>query len=168
MRTTLYLVRHAIAEVTAPSGNDADRRLTPAGRRRMEQAAKGLAQLGVRPAAILTSPLVRAEETAHILAGALTPNLELEVYARLGFGHEAKEVVAGLHRHRAAGSLVLVGHQPDLGHLASYLLTGAADVVPLPFKKGAVAAIDVPGLPPDGPGVLRWFLTPKQLRAIAK
>jgi len=168
MKTTLYLVRHAIAEVDAASGQDADRRLTPGGQRRMRRVAAGLARLGIQPAAILTSPLVRAEETAAILAEALAPRLELDVYPRLAGGHDPREIVAGLHRHRATGPLILVGHQPDLGHLASYLLTGAPDVVPLPFKKGAIAAIDVPGLPPQGPGVLRWFLTPKQLRAIAR
>ena len=168
MKTTLYLVRHGIAEVPAPSGRDEDRRLTLAGTRRMRRAAQGLARLRVQPAVILTSPLVRAEETAAILAETLTPRVEVEVYARLGGGDDPRDIVAGLHRHRAIGALMLVGHQPGLGQLASFLLAGAPDVVPLPFKKGAIAAIEVQGLPPQGLGFLRWFLTPRQLRAMAR
>lgn len=168
MTTTLYLVRHAPAEDAAPGGDDADRRLTAAGARRMRLAAAGLARAGVRPAVILTSPLIRAEETSSILAAALTPRIEPEVYTRLAGGPDPRDVVAGLHRHRAARTLCLVGHQPDLGRLASYLLTGDPDLVPLPFKKGGIAAIEVPGLPPQGRGVLRWFVTPKQLRAMAR
>jgi phosphohistidine phosphatase SixA len=63
---------------------------------------------------------------------------------------------------------MLVGHQPGLGELASQLLTGATSVVPLPFKKGGVAAIEVAALPPRTPGTLLWFVTPKQLRAMAE
>lgn len=168
MKTTLYLVRHGIAEPPQGSAPDADRRLTPVGRRRLRRAAAGLARLGLQPAAILTSPLLRARETAAILAAALTTEGEVEVFARLEGGHVPADVVAGLHRHRAAGSLMLVGHQPDLGRLASYLLAGNPGVVDLPFKKGAVAAVEVSGLPPQGSGLLRWFLTPGQLRAIAR
>lgn len=167
MTTLLYLVRHARAEERAATGDDADRRLTAEGARRMRRAAAGLARLGVAPDAILTSPRVRAEQTATILAEALAPRLSLDVYPPLDAGHRPAEVLAGLHRYRTAGALMLVGHQPDLGRLASYLLTGSPDTVPLPFKKGAVAAIEVSGLPPNGCGVLRWFVTARQLAAMA-
>ena len=61
---------------------------------------------------------------------------------------------------------MLVGHQPDLGRLASHLLTRSSRLAPLPFKKGAVAAIHVDTIPPRVPGVLMWFMTPKQLRTV--
>src|SRR4029077_5174065 len=67
----LYVVRHAIAEDTAPSGGDAARRLTSEGRRKMEQVARGLRALGIEPDVILTSPLVRAVETTRIVVAAL-------------------------------------------------------------------------------------------------
>jgi len=164
MSCTICLVRHAIAEATPVGGTDGDRRLTPIGARRMRSAALGLKEMGIAPDVVLSSPLRRAEETAAILVEALAPTLAAEIYPALAPGHEPEEVLRGLHRYRTAPTLMLVGHQPDLGGLASYLLTGASDLVPLPFKKGSVAAIDVTALPPKEHGTLRWFVTPKQLR----
>jgi phosphohistidine phosphatase SixA len=66
-----------------------------------------------------------------------------------------------------AFSVMLVGHEPSISELASFLLTGSPDGAYLPFKKGAVAAIEVGSLPPRSPGKLLWFLAPKQLRALA-
>jgi phosphohistidine phosphatase len=164
---TIYLVRHAIAG-PAPAGlSDGDRRLTADGVRRMRRAAAGLKQLDVVPDVILSSPLQRAEETAAILADVLAPQLVVEIYPTLAPGHAPEEAVRGLYRYRAARTLMLVGHQPDLGQLASHLLTGTSTLVGLPFKKGGVAAIAVSALPPKSAGSLRWFVTPKQLRAMA-
>jgi phosphohistidine phosphatase SixA len=85
----------------------------------------------------------------------------------LGIGFDAAAVVAGLETYAGTESLMLVGHQPQLGELASFLLTGTQTLVPLPFKKGAVAAIEVDSLPPRVAGALLWFMSPKQLRALA-
>ncbi len=164
---TIYLVRHGIAEADSPTG-DADRRLTPDGARKLRRAALGLKRLRIVPDVVLTSPLRRAEETATLLANLLTPGLEVTVYPPLAPGNLPAEVLNGLRAYRQARRVVLVGHQPDLGQLASHLLTGSVSATPLPFKKGAVAAIAVAQLPPRSAGVLEWFLTPKQLRLIAR
>jgi phosphohistidine phosphatase len=167
MSVLIYLVRHAIAEVAAGGKSDADRRLTSEGRRRMRGVAAGLRRLGIVPEVLLSSPLRRAEETAAVIVDVLGPELTVEILPALAPGCAPDEVLAALHRHRAAGQLMLVGHQPDLGCLASHLLTARADLVPLPFKKGGVAAIELSSLPPRSPGILHWFLTPKQLRLVA-
>ncbi len=168
MKCTLYLVRHGIAG-PAPAGmGDGDRALTAEGERRMRRVAAGLKQTGVAPDVILSSPLRRAQQTADILAAVLEPARGVELYPLLAPGHGAAEVVAGLHPYRAARQLMLVGHQPDLGELASQLLTGASAELALELKKGSVAAIEVDALPPRTAGLLLWFMTPKQLRAIGK
>ena len=166
MTRVMYLVRHGIAG-PAPSGmSDNDRALTPDGERKMRRIALGLKRLGVAPDVVLSSPLRRAEETAALVANALARQLHVEIYPLLAPGYGAAEVLKGLHPHRSARELVLVGHQPDMGQLASHLLTRSSSLAPLPFKKGAVAAIRVDAIPPRAPGVLMWFMTPKQLRTV--
>ncbi len=147
--------------------NDADRALTAEGMRKTTRVAIGLQTLGVEPDLVLSSPLRRAEETARLVADVLTPNAGVELYPPLAGGFSAEDVVKGLRPHRQVRELLLVGHQPDLGDLASYLLTGSANLAPLPFKKAGVAAITLGSVPPRSTGLLEWFLTPGQLRAIA-
>lgn len=166
MSCLIYLVRHGIAGPAVAGMSDADRRLTPDGERKMGRIAAGLKQLGVLPDVVLSSPLRRAEETAAVITSVLAPKADVEIYSLLAPGHEAADVAKGLRAYRNAREAVLVGHQPDLGLLASFLLTGSAHLVPLPFKKGGVAAIRVAALPPRAAGTLMWFMTPKQLRAI--
>jgi len=167
MSVTLYLMRHGIAADPAPGMRDADRALTPEGVRKTTRVALGLQHIGLKPAVILSSPLRRAEETARLVADVLDPRPPVELYPPLAGGIGPLDVVRQLRPHRTAGELLLVGHQPDLGELASYLLTGQASLTPLPFRKAGVAAISLGSLPPRSSGVLEWFLTPGQLRDIA-
>lgn len=162
---TLYLVRHAIAENAGADTRDADRALTRRGAARMRRAARGLKRLGIKPDVILSSPLRRAAETAALIAGALAPNLTVEPYDALAPGHDPAEIARGLERHRTARHIVLVGHEPGISEFASYLLSGGTEL-PLPFKKGAVAAIRAASLAPRPEGQMLWFLTPKQLRLL--
>lgn len=166
MSCTIYLVRHGVAALPSADTQDSDRALTAAGTRKMTRVAIGLRRLGVVPDVVLSSPLRRAQETAALLATTLAPDLAVEICQPLAPGTAPADLVRSLRPYRAARHLMLVGHQPDLGELASHLLTGSAGLAPLPFKKGAVAAIEVASLPPRANGVLRWFLAPKQLRAI--
>lgn len=166
MTRVVYLVRHGSAGPPPAGMSDNDRALTPDGQRKMRRIALGLKRLGVAPDVVLSSPLRRAEETAAVVTNTLARQPHVEIYPLLAPGHEAGEVLKGLRPHRAARELVLVGHQPDLGRLASHLLTRASTLAPLPFKKGAVAAIRVDAIPPRAPGILMWFMTPKQLRTV--
>jgi phosphohistidine phosphatase len=166
MSRTIYLVRHGEAEPASGDGRDADRALTADGRRKMRGVGLGLKRLGVAPDTVLSSPLRRAEETAAELVKAMTLRPRIEIEPLLAPGHEPPEVLKGLRPHRAARELMLVGHEPDMGRLASYLLAPSAGLAGLPFKKGAVAAIGVEAIPPRSPGMLLWFMTAKQLRAV--
>lgn len=162
---SLYLVRHAVAaERSDKWADDAERPLTHEGAARMRQIAKGLDALGVEVDLVLTSPLRRAAQTAEILAAGLGRHPEVVVLEALGPGGTPARVVDALLPHGKARSIALVGHQPDLGELAAWLL-GAR--MPLPFKKGGVCRIDVPDWPPARQGELVWFGTPKMLRALA-
>lgn len=168
MSCTIYLVRHGIAAQASANTHDSDRALTAEGTRKMTRAAIGLKRLGIVPDVVLSSPLRRAQETAALLATTLAPDVEVEIYQPLAPGTTPAELLRALQPYRAARHLMLVGHQPDLGQLASHLLAGSPKLAPLPFKKGAVAAIEVPSVPPRASGILRWFLTPKHLRALGR
>jgi len=162
----LYLVRHAVAAERGPKyPDDRLRPLTPDGVKRFASSVPGLMELDVVIDFVLTSPLVRARDTATLLAAGLKPKpaiAELEALAP-GGRHQAviEAIKAHAKRHRR---LALVGHEPDLGELAARLLGARGTVV---FKKGGICAIDVDGATPGGPGTLRWHLTPRALRALA-
>lgn len=168
MTCTVYLVRHAIAERVSANGQDADRQLTPEGFAKLRKAAHGLAWLGVVPDELRCSPFQRTQQTAALLGAVLAPKLSIKPCHELAPGHSPDEVMAALLPNPSSQTVMLVGHEPDLSRLASYILTGSPDVVPMPFKKGSVAAIEVPSLAPRSLGRLAWFATPKQLRALGE
>jgi phosphohistidine phosphatase len=168
MTYSLYLVRHAIAEESAPTGRDADRRLTPEGTAKMQRAALGLKRLGVAPEAVWSSPLRRAQQTAEVLCNALAPGVVVTTYPPLAPGHRSAEVLAGLRAERDVHSLALVGHEPDMGDLALHLIAGSPVQGMIEFRKGSVAAFELAGLPPRSPAKLLWLLTPKQLRLLGE
>lgn len=161
----IYLVRHAIAEDRSASGRDADRALTREGRKKMKRAARGLAALEIGEPTILTSPLLRARETADFLVEAL-PGAKLEVCDLLAPGVDANVLAAFLERHPSAGAVMLVGHEPDMGELVARWLTGARSGFATRFRKGAVACLIAGMLPPQGRATLDWFMTADQLGAI--
>ncbi len=162
----LYLVRHGLAEERGDAWpDDTKRPLTDEGISRMRKAARGLARLGVSVEVVLTSPLVRARQTAEILAGALDPRPSLVNVDSLAPDGAYAAVVADLEKHARKTRLALVGHEPMIGEFAARILGSRH---PIEFKKGAVCRIDIDDLPPAGPGDLRWMLTPKILRALKK
>jgi phosphohistidine phosphatase len=162
----LYLVRHGLAEERGDAWpDDTKRPLTDEGISRMRKAARGLARLGVSVEVVLTSPLVRARQTAEALAAALDPRPSLVNVDSLAPDGAYASVIADLEKHARKTRLALVGHEPMIGELAARLLGSRH---PIEFKKGAVCRIDIDDLPPAGPGDLRWMLTPKIMRALKK
>jgi phosphohistidine phosphatase len=160
----LYLIRHAIAEDRGEKWRDDTRRpLTSEGRDRMRRAARGLSRLGVKLDLVLTSPLVRARQTAEIVAAALDPQPPITTAASLSPGGTYAAVLADLEKHARRHRLALVGHEPGIGELAARLVGSRQ---PFEFKKGAVCLIELQALPPPRPGSLHWFVTPAILRAI--
>jgi len=131
----------------------------------MTRQARGLAELGVTFDEVLTSPLVRARQTADILADAFRASPRIVEVPALEPGRSAKDAASALRNFTRRTSLALVGHEPGLGELAAWLVGLRG---PLAFKKGSVALVEVALLPPPaGSGELRWFVTPRILRKLA-
>jgi len=164
---TLYLLRHGIAEDAAPSGADADRRLTPAGRARMRAEAAGMRNLGLAFDVVLTSPLARAAETAAIVAVAFPKGPKPRELPELATGVPAPETLRALGPYLRRGRILAVGHEPGLSRLASFLLTGSSDALGIAMKKGACIAIELQAPRLRAGATLRWMLTPRQLRRLA-
>ena len=162
----LYLVRHGLAEERGDAWpDDAKRPLTDEGMSKMRKSVRGLARLGVSVDVVLTSPLVRARQTAEIVAGGLSPRPSVVSIDSLAPDGTYASVIADLEKHVRKTRIALVGHEPNIGELAARLIGSRH---PIEFKKGAVCRIDVDELPPSGPGELRWLLTPKIMRSIRK
>jgi phosphohistidine phosphatase len=162
---TLYLVRHAIAAERGERWpDDTKRPLTSDGISRMRKIVKGLRELDVTASVVYTSPLVRAVQTAEIVVGGLKPEPELRQLPVLAPGGSPAKVAEALAAHKAPAGIVLVGHEPDMGELAAWLISAKA---PLPFKKGGACRIDFAGPVAARTGQLVWFATPKMLRAVS-
>jgi phosphohistidine phosphatase len=161
---TLYLVRHAIAHDRGDRWpDDRLRPLTAEGRARMRQGARGLARLGATLDRVCTSPLVRARQTARILAGAWRPPPAIALTEALDPDRSIAEVLSFLADLTSPGPVALVGHEPQLGRLAA-ALTGAR--APFSFKKGGVACLVCPERAGRGRARLEWLATPAMLRAV--
>jgi phosphohistidine phosphatase len=162
----LLIVRHAIAFDRDRNRwrDDAERPLTPAGMRRARKAAAGLKHFARRPDRLLTSPFVRARQTARILTEvAGWPAAEETRY--LAPGEPALAILDLLSQGRSKLTAV-VGHQPDLGLLLAACLLGGDGVLPIEMKKNAVACVSFSGRPRAGHAALAWLATPKMLRGL--
>jgi len=159
----LLIIRHATAvERGAPGIPDEERPLTPEGEAKFREAAKGLARLVDRPDALLTSPLLRAKQTAAIVAAAWG-RIEAKETAALA-GGSFEEQAAVLDGYPEDATVAVVGHEPHVSDLLARLL-GSRHDDRLTFKKGGAALVDVPGRLAGG-GQLAWFLPPKVLRKL--
>jgi phosphohistidine phosphatase len=155
---SLHLLRHADAGDPATwEGDDATRPLSEKGIRQAERLGRHLAATRFDPDLILTSPKVRALQTAEIVAAAL--DREVVVDERLGQPFGLAAVAAMLDDHGAVRRPVLVGHDPDFSDALGEL-TGAPTIS---MKKGALARVDLEGGVEAGGGVLRWLLPPDLL-----
>jgi len=154
----ICLLRHAHAgDALAWAGDDRLRPLTDKGRRQAERLGRLLAAAGFEPDAVLTSPLLRARQTAEIVADLLgaSPREVAGLAGPLDLA-ALDDILAGAADPRRP---LLVGHDPDFSELVSELV-GA----PLPMRKGALARLDVAGPLRPGGGELRWLVPPELLR----
>src|SRR5262245_44005020 len=160
----LYLVRHAIAAERGAEWLDDDKRpLTETGISRFNEELQGLAWLGVRIDEIFASPLVRARQTATLLAHGFADKVAVKTLESLAPGHSPRAVMSELSRSAKHRRIALVGHEPGLGELAAHLL-GTSRAIP--FKKGGVCYLTLQGLAARRPAELGWFLPPKVLRRL--
>jgi phosphohistidine phosphatase len=164
-------MRHAIAVAGDEPGveTDGERPLSARGIKRMRKAARGLKRLEITFDALLTSPLLRARQTADIVAQAIGLNDRVEEISGLAPESSVDNLIFGLARFRGREHVLLVGHEPLLSQMMTFLLTGKKNESSnIPLKKGALCRIEVDGLPPDKPGTLHWLLAPKQLRLLGE
>jgi phosphohistidine phosphatase len=155
----LYLLRHAHAGDAATwSGPDERRPLSDKGEKQSDRLGRFLAGIGFRVDAIITSPKVRAAQTARIVADAL--GLPVGEDARLGGEVGLGTLESILRDAGEPARAMIVGHDPDFSDLVS-ILCGAASG---PIKMGALARIDVDRPLQPGAGTLRWLVPPDLLR----
>jgi phosphohistidine phosphatase len=155
----ILFLRHGIAEAreTWP-GDDAARPLTAQGRKAMERTAARFAALGLTPEVIITSPLVRARQTAEIAATGMGLSDRVVEDERLASGFSAARLRSILESRAATGAVMLVGHEPDFSETIAELIGGGRVVC----KKGGLARVDVADASLEG-GELVWLLPPKDL-----
>jgi phosphohistidine phosphatase len=164
----LLILRHAIAfpRDTKRWPDDAKRTLTLEGGKRARRAAVGLKRMVKRPTLVLTSPLVRARDTAAIFTQAARWPEALEC-AALSPGGSPEDVLEALRRQGARAECVaVVGHQPQLGRLLALSLRGDARAEAFELKKSAVACVRFEGPPRAHQGVLTALFPPRALREI--
>ena len=164
----LYIMRHGIAAERSASTvmDDAKRPLTSDGKQKMREIAAGLVRAGLEVDWIVSSPLVRAEETAQILEEALAPQPPLDSCEALSPGGDPEALIAFLAKHSDRRRVLVVGHEPDLGELAARLI-GAGRNANMPLKKGGCCLVTFSEFPPKAPGRLVWWLPPRVMRKLA-
>ena len=162
------LFRHGIAaEREEWDGPDEARPLTERGAKRVAQAAAGLSRLDVQPTHIWSSPLIRAVETAKIAHHFLRIRTTVRIVDELLPHASPNRLLSILHDLPPESCVLCVGHEPHLGMAASVFLSGRASAS-FPLKKAGACLIELSTPAKPGHGLLRWWLTPSQLRAIGK
>lgn len=162
----LCIMRHGIAAERGSYSSDAKRPLTPEGKERMQEIARGFAKTGFSPDRIVSSPYERAVETAAIVADSLGTEIRVEPCEALQPGGTPEALFEFLGRQAARHAVLVVGHEPDLSQLAAGLV-GAGRKHDFALKKGGCCLISLDGFPPQAFGRLAWWLTPRILRKLA-
>ena len=162
------LLRHGIAvERDEWEGPDGDRPLTECGAKRVAQAAVGLSRLDVQLTHVFSSPLIRAIETAKIVHRSLRVCPATHIVHELLPDAPPHRLLSILRKLPPESCVLCIGHEPQLGMAASVLLSGRVSAS-FPLKKAGACLIELSVSAKPGRGVLRWWLTPSQLRAIGK
>jgi phosphohistidine phosphatase len=155
----VYILRHGIAEESSPGGRDPDRSLTNEGRRKLREILRVAEKADVVPGLILTSPYVRAVQTAEVAIEVLGyANDLLRTDALVPMSHP-QSVWEEIRDHQGIMQLMLVGHEPLLSKVVAFLLN--ASTLQVDMKKGALIRIDIDDFGMQPRGVLKWMLVPK-------
>ena len=165
----LSLLRHGIAaDRGSPEyENDSERPLTPKGERRMRRIAKGLLASGVSYDLILSSPYLRAKQTAEVVAQVVSTPEGVRLADTLTPEGNPRQLIEALRTdYRERLDVLLVGHEPYLSRLVSTLLTGGPNLSVV-MKRGALCALDVETLRFGRCASLISLLSPRQMRRLA-
>ena len=165
----LYVVRHAIAvqRGTAGDEDDSQRPLTDTGRKKMKKIVKGLRQFEIELDVILSSPYVRACDTAKILANEFKMDNQLSFSDNLIPPGNFEALIDEIHEKYDVNSIALVGHEPMLSQLISWLMTGDKNAN-IMLKKGGVCFLSADNLYQDHRATLEWLLTPALMVELSK
>ena len=164
----LYIIRHAIAvdDGTSAYESDSERPLTDKGRKKMRQIAKGLRNLGVELDLILSSPFVRARETAEILADVFKMKKKIDFSDNLIPMGNPELLIAEVNEKYPVESIAVVGHEPHLSSLVG-MLVGENGKLDVTLKKGGVCYLSADDLHQERRATLQWLLTPGILTEIS-
>lgn len=157
LTTRLYVIRHATAEDATDATGDHGRRLTKKGRRAFARLVRQLANAGVGVDVVATSPLVRARETAAVLADGLAERPRVEILDPLAPAADWQALVEWTIQQGAA-RVAWVGHNPCVGRLVATMIGDGSAAIRMP--KGAVAAVRLDD-GPGQPGELEWLVSPR-------
>ncbi len=158
----IYIMRHGNAGPVGEGGvtRDEDRPLTDHGRSEVALMARVLQQLGADPGLILSSPLVRARQTAEIVSEHFGSRVGVTSAVDLAPGGSLAGVLAQILRAGRPAETLIVGHMPGVGMLAGFLAWNQRDVV-INFRTAGICRIDLPDdRPAPGYGDLRWLIPP--------
>ena len=158
----VFLLRHGKAEDAGPGIGDTDRRLTKKGREEIAAAGRWMAAQELRFDLIATSPLVRAQETAKIIAECLGKKDRLSTWKVLAPGGNPDIVCCQIRKHPDLHAILLVGHEPLLSALISWIITGNENAA-IVMSKGALAKIREFSTTPHPSGELHWLVTAAQM-----
>ena len=162
MPRRLYFVRHGLADRAAYGGDDDRRRpLTERGREQLRRQGEVMAGLDLGVELILSSPLLRAEQTAAILAEALAPAGGMVLEPRLGLSFGADELAGMLREYADPQRLLLVGHEPSFSGVIGEI-TGGSQVT---CRKASLIRVDLHGERPVR-GSLEWSVPARVLLAL--
>lgn len=158
----LYLVRHGAAEDKSPGGRDFDRELTEEGKKKMSAAVKGWENIIPNFDTLVSSPLIRALETAEIVRKAYGLKEDVIQDNRLMPGSKTEEVIS-LVNEMPGDNIVIFGHEPDFSTHVSRLISNSG--AEIDFKKGAVAKIVFQGRARLSAGTLEFLIPVKAFGA---
>jgi phosphohistidine phosphatase len=165
----LFIFRHGLAVEPGSAGfaNDSERPLTPKGERKLWKIAKAMEELELSLDLILSSPYLRARQTAEIVAEGLDLRKTLELCEALTPGGSVKKLIQLIEQRRPVpDEVLLVGHEPYLSELISLLISGNTAIV-ITMKKAGLCKLVIESLQYGQCATLEWLLTPKQMCLMA-
>jgi phosphohistidine phosphatase len=155
----LYILRHGIAEDARPGRSDAKRALTEEGGKRVAEVIETARRAGAEPSLIVSSPYLRAVETARIAAEGFGYKGHIVETETLVPNGSPEGVWTELREYRGEAAILLAGHEPLLSQLVAHLL--AAPALRVEMKKAALVRLDMESFGASPHGTLRWMITPK-------
>ena len=165
----LYVLRHGIAvEAGTPEyPQDSERPLVPKGRRQLRQIAGAMASMDLRFDRVLSSPFLRAIQTAEIIAESLKLDERIRISDELTPDGQPTVLIRQMNELQPVPEdILLVGHQPNLSRLIGLLTAGNTEMV-IDLKKGGLCKLEAESLRAGRCAMLAWLLTPRQMKWMA-